>query len=61
MSFLTIVVSQEVVTFLLEVHRESTFVQLFHISDTGDMEQDLTETVLIHKKTLNSQQEVAEG
>lgn len=42
--------SHEVIMFLPEVNRESSFVLFLHVGDTGDVEQNLTELVLVNKR-----------
>ena len=46
---LTVTMSHEVVMFLPEVNRESSFVLFLHVGDTGHMKQHLTEPVLVNE------------
>lgn len=42
--------SHEVVAFLLEVNGKPAFVLFLQVGDTGDMEQDLAEVVLVNRR-----------
>lgn len=41
--------SHEVIMFLPEEHRESTLIQFLNVGNTGDMEEQFTEAVLVNK------------
>lgn len=46
---LTFTMSHKIITFLLEVNGKPAFVLFLQVGNTGDVEQDLTEVVLVNR------------
>lgn len=46
----TFTMSHKIIAFLLEVNRKPAFVLFLHIGNTGDVEQDFTEVVLVNRR-----------
>lgn len=47
--YLTFTMSHKIITFLLEVNGKPAFVLFLQVGNTGDVEQDLTEVVLVNR------------
>lgn len=59
----TVALSHEVIMFFPEVNRESALFLFLHIGDTGDVKDQLAETVLVNEtnKPVNGQTERGRG